>query len=312
MPWLLDPSHPNLHWRVLTDLVRRPPGSPAVVRARGGANAVDPVASLIEDLMPDGSWVGDAAVWEMGSGPGWRLVAAAQCGADASDPRLHAAANRLLDEAPGSGGFALGEGRAPSSLLTARVLQALAVLGWCRHIRFQEAVAWLDEKASRSVDGGWLRSGEVNDPGACEVTPVALLDALTTCGSRNRDPLTERCAASVRTNLAAMSEGMYVLGHPNLDRTDAAESFAVLARAGAGWDPEMLPALVRLQGLQLEGGRWARDIGVPESLPIGRRPRAGEPSKWITLTAATAVLHYAVEAGLPRKFPQKPSPILNS
>ncbi|MDX2438700.1 MAG: hypothetical protein QNL88_16825, partial [Acidobacteriota bacterium] len=66
-------------------------------------------------------------------------------------------------------------------------------------------------------------------------------------------------------------------------------------------------ALVRLQGLQLEGGRWPRGVDVPESLPIGSRPLIGESSRWTSLAAATAVLYYAVEADLPRLYPQKPA-----
>ncbi len=138
MPWLLDPSRPNLHWRVLSDLIHRPPDSPAVVRARGGADAVDPIAALLEDLKPDGSWVCDAGPWERFSGPGWRLVAAVQWGADPTDPRLHAASLRLLEEAPGGGAFAEREDedavpvadrpRAPGSR-TVGVVPALEVSG---------------------------------------------------------------------------------------------------------------------------------------------------------------------------------------
>ena len=307
LPWLLDPSRPNLHWRVLTDLIHRPPDSPAVVRARGGADAVDPVASLLEDLMPDGSWVGDAGLWEKYSGPGWRLWAAVQWGADPSDPRLHAASLRLLEEAPGTGGFAVNEGREPAPWLTARVLQGLARLGWCRHSRFQEAVAWLDEAALRSADGGWIGSGGDGDSVACGITPVALLDALTVCGDANRAALRERAVRAVFSTVAAAGAEFFLLGHPNIDRTDAAEALSVLARAGATLDPEIVAALSRLQGLQGDGGRWPRGVEVPESLPVGGRPRTGEASKWITLAAATAILHYAVEAGLPRMFPQRPS-----
>jgi hypothetical protein len=307
MPWLLDPSRPNLHWRVLTDLIHRPPDSPAVVRARGGADAVDPVASLLEDLMPDGSWVGGAGLWEKYSGPGWRLWAAVQWGADPSDPRLHAASLRLLEEAPGTGGFAVNEGREPAPWLTARVLQGLARLGWCRHSRFQEAVAWLDEAALRSLDGGWIGSGGGGESVACGITPVALLDALTVSGDANRAALRERAVRAVFSTMAAAGPEFFLLGHPNIDRTDAAEALSVLARAGAALDPEIVAALSRLQGLQGDGGKWERGVDVPVSLPVGGRPKTGEPSKWITLAAATAILHYAVDAGLPRRFPQKPS-----
>lgn len=308
MPWLLDPSRPNLHWRVLIDLIHRPSDSRAVAHARGGANASGEIAALLEDLLPDGAWSVDKPFWDRFSGPGWRLVAAVQLGADPTDPRLQAASHSLLEEAPDTGGFAVREGQSTEAWFTARVLQALAALGWCRHIRFQEAVAWLDEEAPSTDDGQWLNT-QNNSQGtfACRVTPVALLDALTACGGSNRGALEARAVGSVSAALATIEEGMFELGYPNFDRTDAAEAFAVLARSGAGWDPEMLAALTRLQALQIEGGRWARGVDVPAFLPIGRLPSVGAPSKWITLEAATGVLRYAVEAGLPRRFPKKPS-----
>jgi hypothetical protein len=306
VPWLLDLSQPNLHWRVLTEVIRRPSDSPAVVRARGGANAIEPVATLLKELMPDGSWASSADLWEKFAGPGWRLLAAVSWGADPSDPRLHAASLRLLEEAPGVGGFAASDGGDSVPWLTARVLQALARLGWCRHSRFQEAVAWLDEAAPRSVDGGWIGSGGDGESVGCGVTPVALLDALTACGATNRKALRDRAVRAVLAAIAGRGDELLLLGYPNFARTDAAEALAVLARAEAGYDPKMLTALTRLQQVQLEGGRWARGDGVPASLPVGDRPTTGEPSRWITLEAVTAILHYAVEAGLPRMFPQKP------
>lgn len=291
---------------MLTEVIGRPADSPAVVRARGGANAVEPVANLLEDLLPDGSWGCDAALWDAFGGPGWRLLAAVRWGADPTDPRLHAASQRLLEAAPGTGGFAPGEGGEAEAGLTARVLQALARLGWCRHSRFQEALAWLDEAAPRSEDGGWRASGDDDDPALGGVVAVALLDALTTCGGSNRGALRNRAAGSVYRALAEMTDEMFELGYPNLDRTDAAEALAVLARADAGYDPKMFAPLSELQRLQDDGGRWTRVLEVPDSLPAGGPFLVGEPSRWITLEAVTAMLHYAVEAGLPRMFPQKP------
>ncbi len=304
MPWLLDPSLPNLHWRVLTDFIHRPSDSRAVVSARGGADAVDPIATLLEDLSPDGTWLSSAPLWERFAGPGWRVLAAVQWGGDPTDPRLQAASKRLLEDAPGGGAFAEREDEDAVPWLTARVLQALARLGWCRHSRFQEAVAWLDEAAPRSPDGGWSRDG---DGAACGVTPVALLDALTVCGDCNRSVLRHRAVRALSSAVASAGEEFFLLGHPNIDRTDAAEALAVLARSGAALAPGAVAALSRLQEMQGEGGRWARGVDVPESLPVGSRLKTGEPSKWITLEAAAAVLHYAVDAKLPRMFPQRPT-----
>lgn len=306
MPWLLDPFSPNLQWRALIELVGRPADSPAVARARGGADAAEPIATLLADLMPDGSWASDVGIWEGCAGSGWRLLASAQWGADPGDPRLHAACEHLLETAPGAGGFARDAEEDPVPWLTARVLQALARLGWCRHSRFQEALAWLDEAAPRSPNGAWLRTDSTDEATECAVTPVALLDALTACGGSSRGELRNRAAGAVCAALASMGEGALLLGHPNFDRTDAAEALATLARADVGFVPKLGSALAGLQQKQSQGARWARDLEIPGSLPVGERSPVGTPSRWVTLNAAVAVLHFAVDAGLPRMFPQKP------
>lgn len=286
-----------MHWRVLVEMVRRPADSPAVVRARGGANAINPVAALLADLAPDGSWLTDAPLWQDFNGSGWRLLAAVQMGADPTDPRLHAGAEALLETAPGEGGFAIHLDQAPVSWLTARTLHALAELGWCHHARFQEGLAWLDEAAPRSQAGGWER-----DDDECEVTPVALLTALTACGESRRISLSNRARQSIVRQLDAGNLRGRKLGYPNFDRTDGCEALWALARADAGLDSKIIPALSALQEQQIEGGRWCRETATPGALLSGEIG----PSRWLTLRAAVALLHYAVEAKLPRMYPQKP------
>ena len=273
-------------------MVRRPASSQAVVRARGGANAVNPVAALLADLSPDGSWSSDFPMWHDPEGPGRRLLTAVQLGADPTDPRLHAAAEVLLETAPGEGGFALDRDQVPVAWLTARVLQALAELGWCHHARFQEGLAWLDEKAPHSKSGGWATTDT-----ECAVTPVALLMALTSCAHDRRRELRARAVESAVRGLSELDEESTQLDHPNIDRTDVCEALWALAQAGVPFHSRIVPALASLQKQQGEGARWVR--GRPE-------PRGGSPSRWVTLHAAVALLHFAVEAGLPRMYPQKP------
>ena len=57
LAWLLDEARPNLQWRVLVELIGRPLDSPAVRRARGAANGVEPLASLLAELHSDGGWL---------------------------------------------------------------------------------------------------------------------------------------------------------------------------------------------------------------------------------------------------------------
>jgi hypothetical protein len=297
LPWLLDETRPNLHWRVLVELVGRPPASPAVERARGGANACEPIAGLLADLLPDGRWTTDESRWTPYRGPGWRVVAALQWGADPSDPRLHAACDLLLEDESGVGGFAPRDDGTPSGALTARLLQALAELGYCRHLRFQEALAWLEE------DGGSWADAEA----AVDVA-VPLLASLTSCPESRRHELRERAVSVVVDSLKREGEIQESLEHPKLGGTDLAEALWVLARAGVGYRHEMERALGRLQAMQLEGGRWPRHLPAPESLPLApeSRPEEGQPSRWVTLRAVVAMNAFAVDAGLPRLFPERP------
>jgi hypothetical protein len=297
LPWLLDDLHPNLKWRVLVELVRRPKSSPAVRRARGGANASEPIASLLRDLSPDGTWMTAALPWTLSIGSAWRLISAVQWGADPDDPRLHAAAERHLAEARGEGGFARSPQCGPEPWLTARALQAFAVLGWTRHPRFQEGLAWLEEP---DVDWG-------STPTERAETAAAVLASLAETGLGNRSALRDRSIGVLEAFLAA-GGGSSRLGFPNLHRTDLAEILWSLALAGAPFEASIAGALRRLQHLQLEGARWARTVEIPRSLPIPdeHRPGIGQPSRWITLRATVALLAYAVAAKLPRMYPPKP------
>lgn len=284
LDWLLDPERPNLHWRVLVELVGRPAGSPAVRRARGGANAAEPVASLLADLHPDGGWATHLPLWTPYGGPGWRLVAAVQWGADPDDPRLHAASERLIEDASGEGGLAKRQGDDPDPKLTGRVLVAMVALGWARHQRVQEWLAWFD------ATEGW------------EDDPTTATAVLAACRGGLRPILQERAVNGLGRALVAEPGGLTRIGHPNLLRTDLAEIFSTLASTAVEWRAEWRPALARLQRFQGEKGRWRRSSAIPRSLGVEAR----QPSKWITSKATKAILAYAVEAELPRLFPFPP------
>lgn len=277
-----------------------------MVHARGGSDIVEPVASLIADLHPDGTWAVDAPLWRPYSGPGWRLLAAIQWGADPADPRLQAAAEMLLESAPGEGGFSRREGGRPLPWLTARALHGLAELGWCRHPRFQEGLAWLEDGEANHPDGGWRELGRHPVTGECAVTAVALLGALIACAEQKRQVLRRRAVESLLRAVGVAGAVPTRFGHPCLGRTDEAELLWVLARASAPLRPAMAPALRRVQRCQLKGGRWRRGIAVPMSLPVPVQGAPGESSRWVTLKCVVALMAYAVDAQLPRIYPQKP------
>lgn len=293
IPWLLDERQPNLLWRVLVELFGRPLDSVAVRRARGAASAAEPVATLLERLAPDGTWMGWAGWWSRYHGTGWRLVAAVAWGADPDDPRLQAGWDRLLAEAAGEGGFSFRDGGPPSPPLTARAVEGLVRVDRFRHLRAQEALAWLEEEAAL-------------DP----VTATATLAALAEEPGVRRPGLAARCAEVILDALDRSGNlriGWRRLGHPNLLRTDLLEMLRALAAAGVPFDPRMTFPLQVVQRQQDELARWPLGTAPPRSLPSGDEPaRPGQPSPWLTLHAVRVLLRYSEEASLPRLFPDIP------
>lgn len=303
--WLLDAGGPNLRWRVLVDLVRRPPDSPAVVRARGGANIIEPVASLLADFDAQVGWRSELPTWQPYDGPGWRMVAAVQYGADPSDPRLAGAARRLLAAAEPGGGFRPSDDRPPDPRLTARVLETLAALGWCREPGFGAQLAWLAEGTPTAPGGGWLQAG--GGSADCPTTVAAVAGLLSCCGDWHRSRLEARVLSSLDAVFESAAPELDESAFPCLEWTDAAELLQAAAALEAPLTASMRAALHDLQHQQIGGGRWRRRRQQPEIFTVGDDPPADQPCPWVTLKSVAAVLHYGVAAELPRMYPQRPS-----
>jgi hypothetical protein len=143
--------------------------------------------------------------------------------------------------------------------------------------------------------------------GECDVTAAALLGALAACTDGRRTALRERAVQSLSRSLVRTARVPVRLGHPCLGRTDEAEILHSLARAEVPLEQEMAPALGRVQRRQGEGGRWRRDVAVPKSLAVRSDGNVGDPSRWVTLKCVVALMSYAVDAKLPRMYPQKPN-----
>jgi hypothetical protein len=238
-------------------------------------------------------------------------MAAVQLGADTTDPRLGAAADRILDLRHPSGGFSSAREGEASSCLTARTLASLAALGQGRDPRFEEALAWLDEAPAVSEGIGWAcpHPGHHRFGGGCELTAVGVLAMGGEPNVRRRGGLKDRAARAVEHKIAnGCAAGAYrSFSRVNLMRTDLVEMLSLLAKAGVEYDHRLRPALLVLQGRQTEGGRWSESALVPASLPGLESTVASKASPWVTLRAARAILHYAVDARLPRLYPQRPS-----
>lgn len=309
LPWLLDPERPSFHWRVLIELFERPADSPAVRRARSGASAMEPVAGLLDELLPDGSWSTRCRPWTRFRGTAWRLISAVLLGADPDDPRLQQGAATLLRNAADEGGFSERSDLPAHPALTARAVQALAMLGWGRDSRAQEALAWL-------LELGLTEPGIGHDPATRKqqlVAAVALLGAAPWFESRQRRIIVDALAPMVTRGLArparTAGHGGLSLGFPNLLRTDLAEMLWALARAGVPHEERISAPLEKLQQAQDGDARWRRGVAAPAGLPIraGACSAPGEASRRVSLEATVALLEYAAPSRLPRLFPARPA-----
>jgi len=88
---------------------RAPAGKLRPCCGRGGANAAEPVATLLAELRPDGRGPPNT-LWARFAGPAGGLSRPRR-GADPDDPRLHAACERLLETAAGEAGSPLARAR---------------------------------------------------------------------------------------------------------------------------------------------------------------------------------------------------------
>lgn len=284
--FLLDDQEPGVVHRVLVELLGRPVDSPAVGRARAAARERGRAAAILGRQGVLGYWGSPGAYGARWSGSAWHLLAAAWLGADPDDPRALKGAETLLRQLdPPRGGFAAARGRPPSACFTAEVCAGLTRLGFGRHPRVVEAVAWLVTREGAA--GGWacpdLRHTVA---GACPVAAVGVLrlGAELSASERSRLlPATERAARWLLGQGLLLRpgapRGWLRFGHPGMARTDLLDALAALARLEWPLTEEVLAGVGEMLQHQGRDGCWRSGVAAPFGEP------QGEPSRWLTLKA---------------------------
>ena len=296
--FILDDAEPGLVWRVLVELLDRPPDAPAVQRARLASRNAGAAAILLARQDPLGYWGSPATYGARWGGTAWHVLALSQLGADPEDPRAARGAETLLEALqPRTGGFAVVRGKPPATCFTAEVCAALARFGFGHHPRVREAVGWLAQRPGER--GGWtcpdLRHLHA---GGCPVTAVAVLRLVAETPAAERRPLdalARRAAAwLLEAGLftgAQAPAGWTSCAHPCLARTDAIDALAVLARLRWPIDDGIRAALTGVLGRQTGDGRWLQKLRVPFGEAYG------EPARWVTAKALVALAAYGEPPG---------------
>jgi len=94
---LLDPADPALRARVLTDLLRRPPGDPEVEEARAAVPGQPWVRATLAAHHGDGTW--GRGFYHKYDGTSWVLLHLSEVGAPMDHPAVRAGVERLIDTA---------------------------------------------------------------------------------------------------------------------------------------------------------------------------------------------------------------------
>ncbi len=323
LSWLLEKTDPGVRYLAMRRLEGRHGNDPELLVARSSAHRDGPIASILDEMNPEGYWVKP--------GPGysqkyrssvWALILLAQLGADTRvDPRIEKGAIYLLEHALTPMGQ-LSTSGAPSETidcLQGNLCWALATLG-ITDPRLEIAYDWL----ARSVTGeGIAPANEKHAPlryyaykcgpnfacGANNKLPCAwgaakVMLALAVCPPGYRTPLVERAIAAGADFLLSVdpatgaypvgtggkpSRNWWKFGFPVFYVTDILQVVEALAASGYGGDPRLASAKQLILSKQDTDGRWLLEYDYAGKTygDFGAKQRA---SKWVTLRALGALM----------------------
>ncbi|GIK43541.1 MAG: hypothetical protein BroJett011_73740 [Chloroflexota bacterium] len=318
LTWLLEADSPGVRYLALRDLLDCPEGNPELAAARQAAHTQGPIAAILAEMNPAGSWAEP--------GPGynpkyrstvWTVIMLAQLGASAGqDERIALGCNYLLEHALTAGGHFTASG-APSG--TADCLQgnlcwALVELG-CNDPRLASAFEWM----ARSVTGEGVAPAEArqeavryyagkcgpifacgsNNKLPCAWGGVKVMHAFSRWPLERRTPLIDRAIrqgvdflfstdpalADYPTGYSDKPSGnWWKFGFPVFYVTDLLQNVEVLVGLGYGHDPRLANALTLIRQKQDGQGRWPLEYDYAGKTWVDFGPKK-QPNKWVTLRA---------------------------
>jgi hypothetical protein len=315
--WLLEPSDPSVRYYTLTDLLGRRRDDAEVIEAKRAIMGSDPVAKILSKQEPGGYW-GRPEDFYMRSkykGTVWNLILLAELGAAGQDERVGRACEFVLEHAQNhcTGGFSvrmdeiITEGNyMVIPCLTGNMVFSLVRFGLLDDMRVRKGIEFLT-RYQRFDDGkgrprGYPYDREPDCYGAhtCTYGIAKTLKAMAEIPPRRR-------GAAVRRTIDAGAEFLLMhrlyrrshdpsrtakpiwtkLGYPLFWGTDALDMLLLLAQLGYR-DERMSDAVKLVEKKRGADGRWRLEHSFNGRMLV-RIGRDGEPSKWVTLRALTAL-----------------------
>ncbi len=311
--WLLEEDQPSVRYHALVDLLGRRRDDPDVKAAHARIPRVGWAHDLLRTQKPEGYWEAHAPrtvrEWvrflrfpQFGSSI-WKGIVLADLGLTAADPRIRRLADLVFEHK-----LHLSS---EVNLFTEEVCIVGNVAGMMTRFGFggdrrvRKLFDWMVE--DQREDGGWN----------CAAGEPGTLDGWEALAAFAAVPRAERTAAMGRAIARGAEfylarrlfrEGRryapwFRFHYPTHYYYDVLVGLDVLTRLGYGGDRRLGPALRVLRGKRRGDGTWLLDRVHPDQVPETARKlkplaleRAGEPSKWITLTALR-VLKRVEDAG---------------
>jgi hypothetical protein len=316
LSWLLesDPVNPGIRCFALRDLLCRSKDEREVLKAQEAIMQTGPVPAILEAQHADGYWARPGG----GYAPSymatiWQIIFLAELGATKSDERVRRGCEYLLGHnIAANGGFAINPRPVPSGVvhcLNGDPLHALLLLGYGNDPRVRSALDWQVQAITGEGEIRFYRSGTSDKGFACAANlrqPCAwgatkALKALSAVPPDQRSPAMMRAieagsnflldrdlAKADYPHTERISSSWFVFGFPLSYRSDILETMFVLERLGYGEDPRLDNARKFILSKRDDQGRWLMEKTLNGKMWVDIEKK-GQPSKWITLRALTAL-----------------------
>ena len=319
IPWLLESDDPSVRFSTLTELLGSSPDSSEAAAARRDIMSRGVVPLILAAQGEDGHWEGrDRFYTAKYQGTVWQLLILAELGADGSDERVRRGCEAVLGDAQDrlSGGFATDRGKKEGGGLHSRVLPCLTgnlVFSFIRFgllddPRLQAGIDWLTTYARFDGGDGEAPTGWPYDAWqmcwrrhTCHMGVVKTLKALAEIPPERRSPAVQRTLDDgaefmLRHHVHKRSHdlardskpGWKRLGFPLMYQTDVLEILGILAKLGRAGDERAGEARALVASKADAHGRWKLQSTFNGRFVVDIETR-GDPSRWITLRALTAL-----------------------
>lgn len=318
--WLLEEENPSVRYFTLKDLLDKPVGSSEVVDAGRAIMKSGLVPKIISKMNSDGYWETPTSFYTAKyKGTVWQLIILAELGADPADSRVKKACEFILENAQHheSHGFSMtraektGGGRQSAIIpcLTGNMVWSLIRLGYLEDSRVQAGIDWITTY-QRFDDGDGAPKNWPYDKlmmcfgkHSCHMGAAKALKAMAEIPIEKRSSETQAFIKNGAEyflkhhvfkrshDLSKVSKlGWLKFSFPLMYQDDVLEVLGILTKLGFK-DERMHEAVDLVLSKQNELGRWKLESTFNGRFQTNIE-RKGEPSKWITLKALTALKYF--------------------